>query len=68
MNTINTVEFFTHLKLCLATATHNFKLVKNIDICLIWHQAFPNLDSKDPFHSEYQLFYLTIKQMVNTKY
>ena len=26
----------THLKLCLATATHNVKLVNITHICLIW--------------------------------
>ena len=33
-----------HLKLCLATAIHNFKWVKiTHDICLIWDQTFENL-------------------------
>ena len=31
---------FTHLKLCLATAIHNFKWVKIIHICLIWDRIF----------------------------
>ena len=32
-------KIFTHLKLCVATATHNFKWVKKINqICLIWDQ------------------------------
>ena len=31
-------------KLCLATAIHNFKCVKITHICLMWDQAFPNLD------------------------
>ena len=35
---------FNHLKLCLATATHNFKWMKITDICLIWVQIFANLD------------------------
>ena len=35
---------FTHLKLCLATTTHNLKWVKINDICLIWAQIFANLD------------------------
>ena len=30
------ILFFTHLKLCLATAIHNFKWVKWGHICLIW--------------------------------
>ena len=30
--------------LCIATAIHNFKWFKNTDICLIWVQAFKNLD------------------------
>ena len=34
--------FFTHLKLCLATATHNFKCVKSIHIYLIRNQT--NID------------------------
>ena len=39
---------FTHLKLCLATAAHNFKRVKIIHICLhlqiltFKHTFFPN--------------------------
>ena len=31
---------FVHLKLCLATATHNFKWLKITHICLIWHKIF----------------------------
>ena len=27
----------THLKLCLAGASHNFKWVKITDFCLIWN-------------------------------
>ena len=34
---------FTHLKLCLATAIHNFKWLKIIDIGLICDQTFANL-------------------------
>ena len=34
----------THLKLCLATATHNFKWVKITYICLICNDAFANHD------------------------
>ena len=40
----NLIYFFTHLKLCFATATHNFKWVKISHICLIWDQKFLNLD------------------------
>ena len=29
------ILFFTYLRLCLATATHNFKLVKNTHNCSI---------------------------------
>ena len=29
-------NIFTHLKLCLSTAIHNFKCVKITPICLIW--------------------------------
>ena len=29
------ISIFTHLKLCLSTATHNFKWVKILDICFI---------------------------------
>ena len=35
---------FTHLKLCLATATHNFKWMKMTPICLIWYQAFAKIE------------------------
>ena len=38
------VRIFTHFKLCLATATHDIKWVKNTHICLIWEQTFPNFD------------------------
>ena len=34
---------FSHLKLCLATATHNFKWVEITHSCLIWEQIFTNL-------------------------
>ena len=34
------IDNFTHLKLCFATATHNFKWVKMTDICLMWDQQF----------------------------
>ena len=37
-------KIFTHLKLCVATATHNFKWVKIIHICLIWDLTFANID------------------------
>ena len=30
------ISIFTHLKLCLASATHNFKWVKITHVCLIW--------------------------------
>ena len=30
------IELFTHFKLWLAAATHNFKRVKIADICTIW--------------------------------
>ena len=33
-----------HWKLCLATATHNFKWRKITDICLIWEKTSANLD------------------------
>ena len=38
------IYYFTHLKLCLATATHNFKWVKITDICLNWDQTFAKFD------------------------
>ena len=38
------ISIFTHLKLCLATAIHNFKWVKITHIFLIWDQRFANLD------------------------
>ena len=34
----------SHLKLCLAAAIHNFKWVKIAHVCLIWDQAFANID------------------------
>ena len=34
----------THLKLCLAIATHNFKWLKITHNCLIWDETFANLD------------------------
>ena len=34
------MHIFTHLKLCLATATHNFKSLKITPICLICDQTF----------------------------
>ena len=39
---------FTHLKLCLATATHNFKRVKITHIWLPWDQPLANRDSQRP--------------------
>ena len=38
------IKIFTHLKLCLATATHNFKWVEITHNCLIWNKTFTNLD------------------------
>ena len=38
------IKIFTHLKLCLAAAIHNFKWVNITRICLIWDQIFENLD------------------------
>ena len=38
------ILIFTHLKLCLATATHNFKWMKVTQSGLIWDQTFANLD------------------------
>ena len=32
------------MKLCLATATHNFMSVKIAHICLIWGQIIANLN------------------------
>ena len=37
-------NIFTNLKLCLAPAIRNFKLVKNTHICLILDQTFTNVD------------------------
>ena len=45
---------FTHFKLCLATATHNFKWVTITDICLIWNQTFANI------HVTHIVFPLTV--------
>ena len=33
------IRIFNHLKLCLATATHNFKCVNITHICLIWDET-----------------------------
>ena len=41
-------KIFTHLKLCLATATHNFWWVTITHICSTWDQTFVNLDIKTP--------------------
>ena len=39
------ISFFTHVQLCLATATHDFKWVKITQIiCLILEQTFINPD------------------------
>ena len=38
------ILIFTHLKLCLATPTHNFKWVKITFVNLIGDQTFANLD------------------------
>ena len=34
------IYIVTHLKLCSATASHNFQWVKITHICLIWNQIF----------------------------
>ena len=39
------IWILTHLKLCLATATHNFKWVEITHICLIWDHTFANFDA-----------------------
>ena len=36
------IKIFTHYKLCIATATHNFKWVKITHICVIWNLSFAN--------------------------
>ena len=38
------IYIFTHQKLCLATPSHNFKLVKITHFCLIWDLKFANLN------------------------
>ena len=38
------IEIFTHLKLCLATAIHNFNWVKITHICLVLVISFANID------------------------
>ena len=40
------IYFFSHVKLCLATAIYNFKWAKITDICVIWDQTFTNSDVK----------------------
>ena len=35
---------FTYLKLCFATAIHNFKYIKSGHICSIWNNTFANID------------------------
>ena len=37
------IWIFTHFKLCLADAIHNFKWVKIIQIWQNWGQVFPNI-------------------------
>ena len=41
---LSEIKIFTHLKFCLATATHNFKWVKITNICIIWDQTFKHFD------------------------
>ena len=54
----------THLKLCLATTIHNFKLVKITHVCLIWDNKFENLDVFK-FRSKQMRFKLVIKRIKN---
>ena len=43
---------FTHLKLCPATATHNFKWLKITGLFLIWAQIYSQiLMFRHTFHS-----------------
>ena len=39
------IRIFTHLKLWLATATHNSKWVKTTHICVILDKVFANFDA-----------------------
>ena len=57
---------FTHLKLCLATAIHNLKWVKNTHTRLIWDISFANPDTHT-FCSQYHWFDRQIKQIKNDK-
>ena len=38
------ISILTHLKLCLATATHNFKWMQITHYSLIWNQTFAYRD------------------------
>ena len=38
------IKVFTHLKLCLATATHNFKWLIINHIYLNWNETIANFD------------------------
>ena len=38
------IQIFTHLKLCVATVTSNFKWVKINDIYLIWNKKLANFE------------------------
>ena len=38
------IYIFTHLKFCLATATHNFKGAQITHFCWICDQIFANID------------------------
>ena len=58
-------QFFIHLKLCLANATHNFKWLKITHICLIWAQIFANLDVQTHIFFPIKVIWSTNKQIKN---
>ena len=51
---------FTHLKLCLATATHNFKCVKNWISTLVYFMCHVSVKFEyvhiNPFKPEFMIF------------
>ena len=60
------IDIFSHLKLCLATATHNFKWLKITHICLICAQKYLQiLMFKHTFYSQLQGFGRLIKANKN---
>ena len=55
-----------HLKLCLATATHNIKWVKNTDICAIKFKLYTNIANLLHYIFILQMFFLGINRRLKT--